>query len=96
MFLFPAFELVNDDLRDYRFYKEDLAHPNELAIEYIWRKFSETYFNSQTLELNQKIQKLNQALNHRQMQENEAELKKLAAFIEKQRQEIRASFEKLS
>src|SRR6218665_2179402 len=41
---FPAYELVNDDLRDYRFYKKDLAHPNEQAIEYVWQKFSECFF----------------------------------------------------
>ena len=37
---YPAFELVQDDLRDYRFYKEDLAHPNGLAIDYVWQHFS--------------------------------------------------------
>jgi len=88
-FYFPAFELVNDDLRDYRFYKEDLAHPNQMAIEYIWQKFSECYFSSKTLELNEQIHKLNQALNHRQMQENSLENEKLKAFIEKQKSEIR-------
>lgn len=88
-YYFPAFELINDDLRDYRFYKEDLAHPNQPAIEYIWQKFSECYFNSKTIELNQQIHKLNQALNHRQMQENSTENEKLKAFIAKQRIEIK-------
>lgn len=41
---FPSFEIMNDDLRDYRFYKDDLIHPTPFAENYIWEKFSETYF----------------------------------------------------
>ena len=84
-FYFPAFELVNDDLRDYRFYKEDLAHPNKTAIDYVWKKFSNCYFDSKTLELNHHIEKLNLALNHRQMHENTLETEKLREFIDRQR-----------
>src|ERR1700741_453436 len=39
-FYFPAYEIVNDELRDYRFFKEDLVHPNEMAINYVWEKFT--------------------------------------------------------
>ncbi len=62
---FPAYELVTDDLRDYRFYKEDMAHPNEQAINYVWEKFADCYFNEETKKLNQKIKEVSQALNHR-------------------------------
>jgi hypothetical protein len=72
-FYFPAYELVTDDLRDYRFYKEDLAHPNEQAIKYIWDKFSETYFSEKTKLLNEKINKLNLALNHKMLHNNAEE-----------------------
>lgn len=64
-YYFPAYELVNDDLRDYRFYKEDLAHPNDLAIRYVWEKFSYNFFNEKTVSANEKITKLNQILTHR-------------------------------
>lgn len=62
---FPAFELVSDDLRDHRFYKEDLAHPNELAIHYVWEKFSQAYFNEQTKTLNKEISAIVHAQSHR-------------------------------
>lgn len=88
-YYFPAYELVNDDLRDYRFYKEDLAHPNELAINYVWEKFSETCFNSKTIGLNNQIHKLNLALNHRQMGAGSQEQEKLQSFIVKQKEEIK-------
>lgn len=41
---FPAYEIMNDELRDYRFYKEDMLHPSEQAVEYIWERFRATYF----------------------------------------------------
>lgn len=62
---FPAYELVNDDLRDYRFYEKDLAHPNQLAIDYVWEKFSETFFNDNTKTLNTEIAQLNLAIKHK-------------------------------
>ena len=40
-----------DELRDYRFYEKDLIHPNEMAVDYIWGKFKETYFSSELVEV---------------------------------------------
>ena len=62
---FPAYEIAMDDLRDYRFYGEDLVHPNEQMIRYIWEKFSGTYFVEPTLKLMGEIEKLNTAQKHR-------------------------------
>lgn len=47
---FPAYEAVVDDLRDYRFYADDLKHPSAMAVEYIYNIFSQTYFSKETLE----------------------------------------------
>lgn len=47
---FPAFELINDDLRDYRFYAEDMVHPSEVAVKYIYDFFAETFFSHATFE----------------------------------------------
>ncbi len=46
---FPSYEIVLDELRDYRFYADDLVHPSSMAVNYIWERFSETYFSAQTL-----------------------------------------------
>lgn len=64
---FPAYELMMDDLRDYRFYKEDLIHPNEMAIEYIWDKFSEKFFTEETSMKIRAAEKINSSLAHRPM-----------------------------
>ena len=62
---FPAYEILLDDLRDYRFYKKDMIHPNEVAIDYIWDFFSKTFFSKKTLELNDRIHKIKMAAAHR-------------------------------
>ena len=67
-FYFPAYELVTDDLRDYRFYKEDMAHPNQQAIDYVWQKFSECYFTSETNQLNKQLHEINLAKTHKPLQ----------------------------
>lgn len=62
---FPAYELIMDDLRDYRFYKDDLIHPTPFAEEYIWKKFCETYASADMLRFLEEWQSLRQALQHR-------------------------------
>ena len=48
---FPAYEILNDDLRDYRFYSSDLLHPSEMAIDYIWEKFTAAWLDTPSLDL---------------------------------------------
>ncbi|MFW5644698.1 MAG: GSCFA domain-containing protein [Bacteroidota bacterium] len=62
---FPSYEILLDDLRDYRFYGEDLIHPNQQAIDYIWEKFIESYFNETTKSQLIEIEKLVKASRHR-------------------------------
>lgn len=62
---FPAYEIVLDDLRDYRFYGKDLVHPNELAVDYIWDKFRQTFFNKDTNSLIDQWQQVKQNMQHR-------------------------------
>ena len=62
---FPSYELLMDDLRDYRFYKSDLVHPSTEAIQYIWERFVTTYFSSPTVDTMSKVEKLIQAASHR-------------------------------
>lgn len=62
---FPAFEIVNDDLRDYRFYKDDMVHPSDAAVDYVWEKFSQAAFGPDTLALLPQIENLHRAMEHR-------------------------------
>jgi hypothetical protein len=62
---FPAYELLMDDLRDYRYYAEDMLHPSPTAVDYIWEAFSDCYFNHDTIALWKEIQGISRAMNHR-------------------------------
>lgn len=62
---FPAYEILNDELRDYRFYKEDMLHPSDQAVEYIWQKFRETYFGQEAEQFLAEWKPIKEALAHR-------------------------------
>lgn len=65
VYYFPAYEMVMDDLRDYRFYKSDLIHPTADAEEYVWDKFSEAFFSLETQKFLTEWNTVLQALQHK-------------------------------
>ncbi|HET8858671.1 GSCFA domain-containing protein [Marivirga sp.] len=66
-YYFPSFELMMDDLRDYRFYAEDMIHPNNVARNFIWQRFRETFFSEPLFTYCDKWQAIKNDLNHRVM-----------------------------
>ena len=62
---FPAYEIINDELRDYRFYAEDMLHPSAQAVEYIWQRFSEVYLSDAAKTFIKEWQPIKAALNHK-------------------------------
>ncbi|MCA6073652.1 GSCFA domain-containing protein [Fulvivirga sedimenti] len=83
---FPAYELLMDDLRDYRFYAADMIHPSEVAENYIFDVFSETYFGSETTGIIREWEKLKKALEHRPFHPQSAAHR---AFLEKTREKLK-------
>ncbi len=67
---FPAYELVCDDLRDYRFYASDLVHPSDAAVEYIWENFCKTFVDEKGMLMLKEGLKEHKRLNHRPIQNN--------------------------
>jgi hypothetical protein len=65
IYYFPSYEIMIDDLRDYRFYSDDLIHPSAQAIDYIWDKLEKAFFDEETSDISEKIDKLNRSLMHR-------------------------------
>ena len=63
-YYFPSYEIMMDELRDYRYYKEDLIHPNETAIYLIWEKFLSSWVASETFEIQKKIAVIQNGLLH--------------------------------
>ena len=64
-FYFPSYEIVIDELRDYRFYKADMIHPNEMAITYIYEKFGAALFDEETKIITKEVQQFNAFSNHK-------------------------------
>jgi lysophospholipase L1-like esterase len=64
-FYFPAYEIMMDELRDYRFYAEDMLHPNATAVSYIWQRFADAFFDAGTKHINAQTEKINLLLQHR-------------------------------
>lgn len=81
-FYFPSYELVTDVLRDYRFYKNDLAHPNETAVNFVFEKFCNSLLDDEGKEIMEKIRNLVNAVNHQPFfKESEAHQKFVAAQL---------------
>ena len=62
---FPSYEIMMDELRDYRFYAEDMIHPNQTAIDYIWKRFSETWISESSISVMEQIESIQKSLQHR-------------------------------
>jgi hypothetical protein len=78
---FPAYELVMDDLRDYRFYDNDMLHPSSTAVDYIWKAFSDCYFDVRTRELWKEVSGISKAVSHKIQSDSNGEIKKFAETI---------------
>ena len=84
-FYFPSFEIMMDDLRDYRFYKNDLIHPSDLAVDYIWNQFKKSWIDEKSYLLMDEIDDVQKALQHKPFNENSP---KHQAFIKNLQQKI--------
>ena len=84
-YYFPSYEIVMDELRDYRFYADDMTHPSRMAIDYIWERFGEVAFSDKTKALNERIERIVRASEHRPFNRNGQEYK---AFCRTQREKI--------
>jgi hypothetical protein len=67
IFYFPSYELIIDDLRDYRFYAEDMVHPNYQSTQYVWEKFCNACIEGKTRAFMNELDQLNNAIKHRPM-----------------------------
>ena len=70
---FPSYEIMIDELRDYRFYKQDRVHPSEEAVDYIWKRFESTYLSKETIDLSSKVVQLRRSFLHKSIHEDSIE-----------------------
>jgi hypothetical protein len=89
---FPSYEIMMDELRDYRFYKEDLIHPNAVAIQLIWNYFTDTFFKAETKNISMKVLNYIQFKNHKVLSKQVNESLKHAEAVSKNRESLLSSY----
>jgi len=85
---FPAYEIQLDELRDYRFYASDMLHPSDVAIDYIWQRFSDTYFDETTTRMKREFEQLQSDLSHRPMFPDSEEYEKFIKSTNRRKLEL--------
>ncbi|WP_414000263.1 GSCFA domain-containing protein [Flavobacterium sp. W1B] len=73
---FPSYEIMMDELRDYRFYAEDMLHPNQVAINYIWKRFKETNISEKSFLTMDEVETIQKSLSHKPFNPNSESHKK--------------------
>jgi hypothetical protein len=89
---FPSYELMMDELRDYRFYSEDMLHPNQTAIEVIWDRFSEVWIDSSTEVIRKEITKIQSGLSHRPFHPESPSHKAFQEQLQKKIEQLQARY----
>ncbi|WP_299251036.1 GSCFA domain-containing protein [uncultured Lacinutrix sp.] len=92
---FPSFEIMLDELRDYRFYKRDMLHPNETAVEYIWQKFQHVWIASDALKTMGDVDVVQKGLKHKPFNENSEAHQKFLQQLEKKKLKIQSTIKYL-
>ena len=88
---FPSYEIMMDELRDYRYYATDMSHPSEVAIDYIFERFTETYLTSEAIRTAEEVKKIKKSLSHRPLHPESIEYQK---FQQKLTQQINTIIKK--
>jgi lysophospholipase L1-like esterase len=89
---FPSYEIMMDDLRDYRFYTTDMVHPNQTAIEYIWENFKEVWFNSSVNDTMKKVAVIQSGLTHRPFNPTSEQHQQFLKQLESKKESLLADF----
>jgi len=91
-FYFPSFEIMMDELRDYRFYEEDMLHPNNLAVSIIWERFKEVWIASETEDLQKEIETIQNGLKHRAFNPSGEAHQKFQINLQKKIEKLQTEF----
>ncbi len=92
VYYFPSYELMMDELRDYRFYEADMIHPSQIAIDYIWEKFKKVWINDNALSTLNQVESIQKALSHKPFNESSEAHKKFKNRLQEQIKTIQAHY----
>ena len=89
---FPSYEIMLDELRDYRFYAEDMVHPSAVAVDYIWQRFVDTYMTADTQNEMRTLHQLWRDRHHRFLHPDSPEAQQFAAYIKTRLQQLQPRY----
>lgn len=89
---FPSYEILMDELRDYRFYAEDMLHPGKVGIDYIWQKFTSAWFSAEGLQMLKEIEAIQKGLSHLPFNENSSAHKKFKESLNIKMQSVHSKY----
>lgn len=92
LFYFPSYEIMMDELRDYRYYNQDMIHPNNVAVEYIWEKFKTVWLAEDAIETSKKISSIQTKKAHRPFNPNSVAHQKFLANLQLEIEDIQKEF----
>ncbi|WP_243472690.1 GSCFA domain-containing protein [Winogradskyella sp. MH6] len=92
MFYFPSYEIMMDELRDYRYYNQDMIHPNNVALEYIWEKFKAVWLTEDAIGISQKLANIQTKKAHRPFNPNSDAHQKFLANLQLEIEDIQKEF----
>jgi hypothetical protein len=93
---FPAYEIVMDELRDYRFYAEDMIHISDVAVEHIWEKFQSALIDKESQQIAARVQKIVKAASHKPIHKNTPEYNQFVLQITNQIEELESKYKHLN
>ena len=88
VFYFPSYEIVMDELRDYRFFKKDLVHPNEMTVDYVWEQLKNCFFSSKTQEISTAVSKFKLFEQHRVLSTTQSEINTFLMEVEERKRKL--------
>jgi len=90
---FPSYEIMLDELRDYRFYKSDMLHPSETAVAYIWQKFNQVWMASETLNTMDLVDQIQKGLKHKPFNKNSEAYQKFLKQLQFKKHTVSAKYQ---
>jgi len=89
---FPSYEIIMDELRDYRFYNQDMLHPSPLAVDYIWQKFLNVWISSEAKPTMEEVEAIQKGLSHRPFNESSEAHQQFLLHLKKRAENLKKSF----
>ena len=89
---FPSYEIMMDELRDYRFYSEDMLHPNKTAVDYIWERFQKVWISSESIQTMEEVDTIQKGIGHKAFNPESEQYQEFVQKLEVKKSKIQSQY----